>query len=230
MMKGASCETIEDRESLALAASVRALEERLRAMIVHADLIEQGLLTRSERRSAARAIRKLGEESAALAERMREVLIAGAPALQTADVCSVVKDEARALRETLPTGVQLRVTTPAEPLPVSHAPAAIALALRELVTQAADAMRGRGGVVQVTVHCEPQAGENPACAVIEVSDSGPALSAAERAHVLDSPFENPRSVALAAAREVAERHGGRLELPQAPGPGTLVRMRFPLAR
>jgi two-component system, OmpR family, sensor kinase len=71
-------------------------------------------------------------------------------------------------------------------------------------------------------------------AVFEVEDSGPGIPAAERERVFDrfyrgeSASEGGSGLGLAIARRVAERHGGRVELLDAPrGRGLLVRVVLP---
>jgi two-component system OmpR family sensor kinase len=73
-------------------------------------------------------------------------------------------------------------------------------------------------------------------AVIEVEDTGPGIPAAERERVFDRFYrsetaaEGGSGLGLAIVRRIAERHGGRVELLDAPsGRGLLVRVSIPTA-
>ncbi|HSD02650.1 MAG TPA: HAMP domain-containing sensor histidine kinase [Gaiellales bacterium] len=81
--------------------------------------------------------------------------------------------------------------------------------------------------VSVTV----TAGERPELAV---RDHGPGLSATDRERAFDrfyrgtaSPGVGGSGLGLAIARSVCERHGAELSLDDAPGGGTVARVRFP---
>ena len=71
-------------------------------------------------------------------------------------------------------------------------------------------------------------------AVLEVSDTGPGISAADRERVMErfvrlSPGDGKGSgLGLSIVREIAELHGARLELDDTPGGGLTVRVHLPL--
>ncbi len=103
-------------------------------------------------------------------------------------------------------------------------------ALRVLVRNLVDnAVRytPTGGRVQVRVH---PAGD---AIVLEVIDSGPGIPAPERDRAFDrfyrraSAPEGGSGLGLAIVRAIAERHGARIELGDAPGGGLAVRVSFP---
>jgi two-component system OmpR family sensor kinase len=69
--------------------------------------------------------------------------------------------------------------------------------------------------------------------VLEVSDSGPGIPPEERARVFDrfhrrrgSP-EGGSGLGLAIVKAIAERHGARVDLDDAPGGGLKVTVAFP---
>jgi two-component system OmpR family sensor kinase/two-component system sensor histidine kinase QseC len=86
-----------------------------------------------------------------------------------------------------------------------------------------------GGWVQVRVH--PAGGAT----LLEVVDSGPGIPAAERERAFDrfhrraSAPEGGSGLGLAIVRAIAERHGARIELGDAPGGGLLASVSFPRA-
>lgn len=231
---GLAAAPLGDRECLAAAAAARALDERLCAMTAHVDLIEQGLLTRSGQRAAARALRRLGEEATAVNARLRRLLGGSRPVPVSCDLTQLLAQEVRRLRETLPATVELRVSAPGEALPVAIVPGALSLAVGELVENAVSACRVHGAV-QITLRREAVAAGAGGLgyAMLEVADSGPGLTMAARAHLREPLFttrglEGGRGVGLSAVQEIVDRHGATAEIFSEHGRGTSARLRFPL--
>jgi signal transduction histidine kinase len=85
-----------------------------------------------------------------------------------------------------------------------------------------------GGRVHVRTAKEPQGG-----AVLEVTDSGPGIPAADRARVFDrfyrraSAPEGGSGLGLAIVKAIADRHGARVALEDAPGGGLRASVSFP---
>ena len=105
-------------------------------------------------------------------------------------------------------------------------------ALRTLVRNLVDnAVRYTppGGSVQVRCSCTT--GE----AVLEVNDTGPGIAPADRERVFDRFYrraaaqEGGTGLGLAIVKAIAERHGARVDLGEAPGGGLRVRVIFPRA-
>jgi two-component system, OmpR family, sensor kinase len=105
-------------------------------------------------------------------------------------------------------------------------------ALRTLVRNLVDnAVRYTppGGTVQV--RCR-SAAQN---AVLEVSDTGPGIAAEDRERVFDRFYrraaaqEGGTGLGLAIVKAIAERHGARIDLGEAPGGGLHVAVSFPSA-
>jgi signal transduction histidine kinase len=86
-----------------------------------------------------------------------------------------------------------------------------------------------GGTVQV--RCRSTAQD----ALLEVSDSGPGIAAPDRERVFDRFYrraaaqEDGTGLGLAIVKAIAERHGARIELGEAPGGGLHVAVSFPRA-
>jgi two-component system, OmpR family, sensor kinase len=86
-----------------------------------------------------------------------------------------------------------------------------------------------GSRVDVSLHADSDA------AVLEVSDNGPGIPAADRQRVqerfvrLNPSMANGSGLGLAIARETASLHGAALTLDETPGGGLTVRLRLPLA-
>jgi signal transduction histidine kinase len=66
--------------------------------------------------------------------------------------------------------------------------------------------------------------------LVEVSDTGPGMDAATRAHVFEPFFTTKATgtgLGLAIVRQAVEAHGGTIEVETAPGAGTTFRVRLP---
>lgn len=87
---------------------------------------------------------------------------------------------------------------------------------------------------RVTLRCGQQHG----CAVLSIVDNGPGIPEADRSRVVERFFRLPGSpgggsgLGLAIVREIADNHGARVEIADAPGEdhGTLIEIRFPQRR
>lgn len=104
--------------------------------------------------------------------------------------------------------------------------------LRELLANLVDnaiAHAGEGCIVTVRCGLQPQP---PGGAYLEVEDDGPGIAAADRARVFERFVRlgagGGTGLGLAIVREIAARHGARVELEDgAGGRGTRVRVAFP---
>ncbi|MFZ1640504.1 MAG: HAMP domain-containing sensor histidine kinase [Candidatus Contendobacter sp.] len=125
----------------------------------------------------------------------------------------------------------LRVTV-SEPLP----PVAVAMAedvLESILSNLLDNARQHGGdTVTVTVAGPAPSAGSDAALLIEVSDNGPGISAANAARVFEPFFTTARSrggtgLGLAVVRSLLTAHRGAIELGESPA-GTRLRIRLPL--
>jgi signal transduction histidine kinase len=70
-------------------------------------------------------------------------------------------------------------------------------------------------------------------AVLEVTDTGPGIAAADRERVFDRFYRRAAAqeigtgLGLAIVKAIADRHGGRVVLDEAPGGGLRVTVTFP---
>jgi two-component system OmpR family sensor kinase/two-component system sensor histidine kinase QseC len=114
----------------------------------------------------------------------------------------------------------------APPVPVRGDREALRILVRNLVDNAVR-YTPPGGSVQV--RCRPAAGG----AVIEVSDTGPGIPAADRERVFDRFYRRTASqgdgtgLGLAIVKSIAEHHGARVALAEAPGGGLQATVSFP---
>ncbi|HXT60726.1 MAG TPA: ATP-binding protein [Pirellulales bacterium] len=95
-----------------------------------------------------------------------------------------------------------------------------------LATNALQAMP-EGGRLQIRTACDARGGE----VEIQVSDSGPGISAEHQRHLFE-PFFTTRpdgtGLGLAMCREILVQHGGQIEYLAAAGPGAAFRLRLPV--
>jgi signal transduction histidine kinase/CheY-like chemotaxis protein len=94
-----------------------------------------------------------------------------------------------------------------------------------LATNALEAV-APGGTVELRVTRQPE------CAVVEVVDDGPGMTAEVRSRAFERRFTTKPAgsgLGLALVKDSAERLGGRVELDSTPGRGTRVRVEWPYA-
>jgi signal transduction histidine kinase len=146
--------------------------------------------------------------------------------LAPADVQATVQDCLTQFQPTL----ARRDTSVALDLPdhlprIRFCPVMLRQVLNSVLANASEAMAG-GGALRVGAAAD--AGR----VTIEIADTGPGMSAAEIEAAL-SPFATTKpaglGLGLPLAREMLERHGGRLEIESRPGAGTKVRLSFEAA-
>jgi len=107
-------------------------------------------------------------------------------------------------------------------------PEALRVLVRNLVDNAARYTPPHGSV-QVRCWATPEE------ALLEVTDTGPGIAPADRERVFDRFYrraaaqESGTGLGLAIVKAIAERHGGRIALSEAPGGGLRVTLSFPRA-
>ncbi|WP_432432791.1 sensor histidine kinase [Cohnella rhizoplanae] len=123
-------------------------------------------------------------------------------------------------------GVRLRLELPAREWQAEVDAAQLGEALSNVVSNAADAMRGRGGTLTVKLS------EGRRELVVEVADTGPGMTRSQRAHALE-PFYTTKGggtnfgLGLPYAYQVMRKHGGTLTVRSRIGQGTTVYMALP---
>ena len=133
----------------------------------------------------------------------------------------------------LPRGVKLRAEGLKDPSlpPVAVPGHALMQAVFNLVQNAAEAMKSRGGNIWV----EAKPGPNPNTTVeLRVRDDGPGMDAETLARCTEAffttkPKEEASGLGLALVRTAVERHGGALNIESAPGQGCACTLKLPVA-
>ncbi len=124
-------------------------------------------------------------------------------------------------------GVTAQLAMPAD-LPSVHADAAhLGQAFQELVMNGVEAS-GAGGTVRLTAAVD----DGGRWVRVEVVDSGPGVPAALRERIFQlfmTTKATGTGVGLAVARKIIDRHGGRVSIDPAPGPGARFVVELPVA-
>ena len=137
--------------------------------------------------------------------------------------------ERRAMRERLPAGVSLTGRISTQVAAVAISPARLQMIFTQILENAARAI-GAAGSVAVSVDLEPGEGT----VRFEVADDGEGMSDAVRRRATEPFFTTkPRQfgtgLGLSLVRSLLEAGGGSMEIDSAPGRGTRVVFRVPIA-
>lgn len=167
---------------------------------------------------------------------LRELSLAEAGELplhrQPVDLREIVRQAATVLQPRMETkGIELRVETPEEPLPVEVDPQRIRQVLLNLLSNAERHTPEGGGI---TVQAERQGGK----AQVSVSDSGPGIPPDDLPYVFERFWRGDKSrtrssggtgLGLAIAKQLVEAHGGRIWAESPPGRGATFAFALPLS-
>lgn len=201
----------------------------LAAIVLRVEMLLQDIPADSPARESVEVIEAATREGMAIVRRLREFSrLARPPAPCPVTLAAAVDDALAALRERLAAlpGVAVVTEHRAAP-PVAGDRAELAVAVRELVANALDAVHGKGTVrVETGAH-----GGSVRCRVV---DDGPGIGDELLARAFD-PFvsthpERGRGLGLTIALAVAARHAGDLRLVPGAGRGGIATLELPRAR
>lgn len=124
--------------------------------------------------------------------------------------------------------VRLTNRLPESPVIVSVDRSKLRQALINLLLNAIDAQAPGGGEIRLEVARDPGRDRTS----VTIHDDGPGMTEAQKELALE-PFHSANAggtgLGLPLARQIAERHGGRLDIETSPGAGTKVTLSLPLA-
>ena len=153
------------------------------------------------------------------------------------DVTDVVRDSVELVAvQAAPRGIRLTTAVPDRPLTVRGESGDLERVVSNLVGNAVK-YSPDGTDVRVTLSEDPTAGTHGEV-VLEVTDQGIGISAADQEHLFEEFFrsEDPEAVrqpgtglGLAIVKRVVDRHGGRITVRSAPGEGSTFTVRLPRA-
>ena len=191
----------------------------------------------SDKRTATEGVAMIEREATRLV-RMTEHLLdlargdeEGRPASwEPQDLRELAECEVETIRAATGNGPTFALTSCAEPVVAEVEPAAIRRALGAILENAAR-FAPSDGTVQVSVQ------SSGGWATVEVADSGPGIPSEHQSRIFDRFYQADPSRAttgsglgLAIAKQVAERHGGRVEVASEPGDGATFTLWLPLTQ
>ena len=160
---------------------------------------------------------------------------------QAMDIRPVVKEVLKLLRSTIPSTIRIKQSIPSEDATVFADPTQIHQILMNLATNAAHAMREKGGMLEVnlsSIHVSPdmffidsdlKAGPY---VLLTVRDTGQGIDPAIREKIFDPFFttKNPKEgtgLGLAVVYGIIKRHGGAITLQSSIGDGSTFSIYLP---
>ncbi|MBB2963661.1 nitrogen regulation protein NR(II) [Methylobacterium sp. R2-1] len=187
-----------------------------------------------------RAITRSTEASERAAVLTRQLLAHSrriAPDLRSVDLGAAVQAGLDRLRPSLPSGIDLDLSIPDGLPPALCNPIQLELALGHILTNACEAMAGRGRIRVALFAVEPgdRSLQRPEAGAVglTVSDNGHGLSPEMLSRAL-APFattrESGRGAGLAIVHGLMKRQNGTISIESRPGEGATVRLVFPAAR
>jgi PAS domain S-box-containing protein len=127
--------------------------------------------------------------------------------------------------------VTIEFEAPTDPLSVPIDAAQIEDAVLNLIINAIEATHGQGRIVVRVGRNESADPDSQKTAIIEVSDDGQGINAADIPHIFN-PFYTTTAggtgLGLPAVRRIARAHGGRVEVDSTPGRGSTFTIHLPL--
>jgi signal transduction histidine kinase len=201
----------------------------LAAIVLRIEMLGEDVPADSPARESVAVIDEATRQGIALVRRVREIARLSRPfaprPVDLAELVTVALTPLRARLATLP-GVEV-VTEPDAVPPVAGDAAELALAVRELIGNALDAVAG-GGRVRIAT------GSEDGLVYCRVSDDGPGFTPETLPRAFEPFFttsgERGRGLGLTIALGVAARHDGDVSLATAPGGGGVATLRVPRAR
>ena len=211
------------------------------AVIGNADLALRELAEGKTSRNALVNIRDAGLRAAELTDQLLAYAGRGGAGTTRVEPLEVVEELLRILAASIPQDVVVSVDIPSK-LAVRGDPGQFRQVLLNLINNARDALRGRGGSIVVRAQARqltgepalddvltPQAGPYVA---IEVADDGPGMEGETRRHVFEPFFTTKQSghgLGLAAVLGIVRAHGGGIRVISAPDQGATFLVLWPAA-
>ena len=214
----------------------------LAVILGNAVLLESGGGTATEQKNRIKRIRAAGRHAEALTDQMLTYAGKAVAERVPVDLSALVRETEDLLRASIAKSSRLELELENALPAVLGDPTRLRQVLLNLVTNASEALAeapGRVGVRTASVEADAVALAGALGAaerrdgkwvVLEVSDDGPGMTPEMRRRVLEPFFSTKgpgRGLGLAAVLGIASSHGGALEIEDAPGGGTSVRVYLP---
>jgi len=196
----------------------------LTGVMLHVRLLEQG----EGDDGTVAAIRRLAEEGVQVVNELLLFARRESAPEEEIDLASLLRSQEALLQNLVPEGMILEVSAAPDPVPVRGTRVGLRRVLLNLVLNARQAVQVPGGHITVSLGSEGQE------AVLRVRDNGSGIPADARDHLFE-PFWSRRregrgaGLGLAVVYSLVQQHGGRVLVDSAPGQGTCMTVRLPLA-
>lgn len=185
---------------------------------------------------AVEDIFKTGERAATLTAQLIAVNLTAVPVRDVLFVEDVLQDLHAAMTSLLPPEIELEVRLDGPRSEVEVDREGLEKVMLQLIVNARDAMPG-GGRLSVSVSRAsgegPGAGSDASQVVLTIRDTGTGMNLETQAHMFEPFFSTKETnvgLGLTAVYHIVKHHGGTVEVNSRPGHGTVVRVRFPVAR
>jgi len=150
------------------------------------------------------------------------------------DLNNITMKIMKGLGETLPTAIEIRPAVSSEPCFILADPEQLYQILTNLCSNAAYAMRNKGGILSVrTDYISSERPEAPSAVRLSVSDTGQGIGSADIDRIFD-PFWTTKTpgegsgLGLALVQAMVKDVGGTLQVKSRPGEGTTFMIDLPL--
>jgi PAS domain S-box-containing protein len=207
---------------------------------------ELSLFSCAEKSPIESHLQKIFQASQRAKELIQQILTfsrGGEQELQPVRINPLVKECLQLLRSSLPASIDIRYQSDIHTECVMANPTQMHQVIMNLSTNAAHAMRGKGGVLSVTlgrVHVDAEVGAHDMELVpgnyarLAVSDTGHGMTAEIRQNIFDPYFSTKKKgegtgLGLAVVHGIVKSHGGRITVQSEPGSGSTFAVYVPLA-
>lgn len=214
-------------ESALAAASARTVSRKSKK----ARLKQAGVPAsrRSDAKALADVARELLDECRELGRELQAIGVSasteGEGVRETADLAEIVRRGLASVERHRPAGVEISVEIACDPAPIQCQPFQLEQVVVQLVTNAVQAVRERGGRVQVELSECPEGFE------LAVSDDGEGIDPEILEDLFDPFFERTApgdtGLGLTICYRIAKGHGGELSVHSEPGGGTRIAVVLP---
>jgi PAS domain S-box-containing protein len=214
----------------------------LRAIVGYSELVATEL-TSTQALADLDQVRRAAERGQQLVQRILAFSRHRELTRKSMDLSRPLEDAIQLLRASLPTTIEIRLFFDQDVPPVFADDTQVHQIVMNLVTNAAQALGDRPGVIEVTLsafHADEAFGRlHPSAkpglhALLSVTDTGPGMSSDVAEHAFE-PFYTTKPIGLgtglglAVVHGIVQSSGGALELHSRPGEGTTVLVYLPAA-
>jgi len=215
----------------------------LTAIIGHGELLAESAPPRSAQRESADAVLEAGRRASALVRQVLTFARRQEQPRRPTELHAVLTEVMRLARAMVPSTIDVRLSVDTRAPRVMADPTQIHQALMNLISNAAYAMRDRGGVLTVSLdtsvvdrefarsHAPLEAG---LAVCLTVSDTGEGMDADTLEHIYEpffttKPVGEGTGLGLPVVMGIVQNHDGGLTIDSRPGDGTTVRIFLPAA-